>query len=564
MRVWFALTTSCFRVASSFVVPRYLVVRPVHAKTTASSLTGILAAPRLRTTTHLCERPQDDDDDEDGYNNNDSNRNEERNAYISEFTIVEDDNDNDDAFDYNPMADFAAKDYDKYDPPDFSVVPDDDNDDYTMTKGKEEEEEEEEDYDEWIAPPPKKEKRRQAKKNMLGTTWMDKNRAFLENDDDDDDFYEEEKTRGRFGSRKPQQQQQQNDRRRSGQKGKTFREDFRGTRVFVQNIPEGVSWQDLKDHFRMAGDVVFASISIDRETGQSKGHGVVQYETTAMAQEAILTMRNHPLQGNQLYVREDVQETTNQGGKTTKRPPTPPSKWKCANDPDDLMVVFGGQDVMHNHEEYKQIRSRIKARDDARRRRNYDTADLLREKLKQEHGVHLDDRHQMWWISLDRSVPSMVSDINGPGKWGTATTTPKTPWRQIPTTPENDLCVDPDLVEGLLKQRDIARREKDFGTADALLEQARTAPDGPMTLRIHDESRTWRIWTDEKPNFAKEPSSPKRGRRSQRDVRNDARTQCLELVEKHAPQKRQEVMKMLKDFPGREYNILEKLKDRFE
>lgn len=101
-------------------------------------------------------------------------------------------------------------------------------------------------------------------------------------------------------------------------------------------------------------------------------------------------------------------------------------------------------------------------------------------------------------------------------------------------------------------QRDIARREKDFKTADRLLEEARDSPDGELYLRIHDESRTWRIWTPEKPpepvhHVAMSPSE-----------------QCLALVEKHDPSKVGEVKNLLSKFPGREWNILKKLKEKFE
>ena len=40
----------------------------------------------------------------------------------------------------------------------------------------------------------------------------------------------------------------------AGGKSKTFREDFQGTRVFVEGLPQSASWQDVKDHFRVAGE----------------------------------------------------------------------------------------------------------------------------------------------------------------------------------------------------------------------------------------------------------------------------------------------------------------------
>lgn len=240
-------------------------------------------------------------------------------------------------------------------------------------------------------------------------------------------------------------------------------------------------------------------------------------------------------------VRQDVQEKHGKelGTSSTKeaRGPTPPSKWKCANEENVEML---------SESERKAIVSLIKARDDARRRRQYDASDTMRDELKMRYNVHLDDRLKMWWSAIDgNQVPHSIREIKGEGKWGD-----QNPWRQIPTTPENDACVDPDLVTGLLTQRDIARREKDFKTADVLLEQARNSPSGELFLRIHDESRTWRIWTNDPPP---------------REVihRKSPAEQCLDLLEEFAPHKVDEMKGLLEKFPGREYSILKKLKQLY-
>lgn len=327
------------------------------------------------------------------------------------------------------------------------------------------------------------------------------------------------------------------------------RDDFRSTRVFVQGIPESVSWQDLKDHFRVAGDVAFASVSIDTVTGISKGCGIVQFETAEMANRAIEIMRDHPLDGAVLYVREDFQETkegqearkitSNNSNNRSSSSSTPPTIWKCADD-SNLSLM--------SQEDLNSVKNLIKARDEARRRKSYDTSDIIREDLKKKFSVHLDDRMKLWWISGDNSVPKSISDIKGDGRWGKLK-----PWRQIPTTMENDACVNADLVNGLLSQRDIARREKDFATADKLLEEARSSPDGNLTLRIHDESRTWRIWTDEPPPRPVMEQTKKMG----------PAEQCVMIVEKYEPSKVNEVKSLLAKFPGREYNILKKLKQNY-
>ena len=42
-------------------------------------------------------------------------------------------------------------------------------------------------------------------------------------------------------------------------------------RLIVEGISRDVSWQDLKDHFRSAGDILFTDVFPDRE-GRTKGY----------------------------------------------------------------------------------------------------------------------------------------------------------------------------------------------------------------------------------------------------------------------------------------------------
>jgi hypothetical protein len=272
-----------------------------------------------------------------------------------------------------------------------------------------------------------------------------------------------------------------------------------------------------------------------------------------MAQNAIDIMADYPLNGSVLYVREDVQENDDPNARLRNtgppKGPTPPTKWKCANEDNAVFM---------SEEELSAIRGLIKARDDARRRKKYEVSDRIRDELKNSHGVFIDDRLKMWWTAVDgNKVPQSIHDIKGEGRWKLK------PWKQIPTTPENDACVDPDIVEGLLKQRDIARREKDFRTADTLLEEARTSPDGDLTLRIHDESRTWRVWTDAPPP-ASRPLADREGISSDPvEARRVAATECVEIVKEFAPEKVEEIVTVLKRFPGREFQVLKRLKQQY-
>ena len=56
----------------------------------------------------------------------------------------------------------------------------------------------------------------------------------------------------------------------------------------MENLSFDTDWRSLKDAFYDEGyPIVYASVSEDRETGRSKGHGIVQFETEHAAKHAI-------------------------------------------------------------------------------------------------------------------------------------------------------------------------------------------------------------------------------------------------------------------------------------
>lgn len=385
------------------------------------------------------------------------------------------------------------------------------------------------------------------------------NLIFANNDDEDDDSWDNDEeidpNQTAIADLPYEQPEKKKTKKRQNKPTTAVKsDDFQSTRVFVQNIPKDIyDWKDLKDHFKVAGEVAYASISVDRRTGESKQCGIVQFETPEEAKNAIRIMRDHPLNGEKLYVREDVQEKRQPrerrvnmnmyGDEDSFETPRLATEWKRANDPD----VDGSGNEWYNlkDDELKEIEAIIQKRDKQRRLKNYKMSDQLRDELKQEFGVHLDDRLKLWWTDTRHGgVPGVVSDLKGEGRWGK-----RQPWRQIPTSAESDAMVDSDLVMSLLEKRDKARKMKDFETADALLERAHNAPQGDLGLRIHDESRTWRIWTTERPPSKKHDMSPA-------EV-------CLQIVSDHEPDKLDEMKALLSKFPGREWNILKKVRSRY-
>lgn len=82
---------------------------------------------------------------------------------------------------------------------------------------------------------------------------------------------------------------------------------FIGRRVWVGNLSFETSWQQLKDHFKVAGHVLHADIMQDAE-GRSKGCGIVEFEQPADALRAISLLSNSTLCERQIMVREDRED----------------------------------------------------------------------------------------------------------------------------------------------------------------------------------------------------------------------------------------------------------------
>ncbi|KAI9285442.1 hypothetical protein BC943DRAFT_36011 [Umbelopsis sp. AD052] len=74
--------------------------------------------------------------------------------------------------------------------------------------------------------------------------------------------------------------------------------------LFVGNLPFRVRWQDLKDMFKKAGEVVRADVAIGFDN-RSKGHGTVLFASVEDARQAVEMFHNFTWQGRILEVRED-------------------------------------------------------------------------------------------------------------------------------------------------------------------------------------------------------------------------------------------------------------------
>ncbi|KAJ7205980.1 hypothetical protein GGX14DRAFT_522510 [Mycena pura] len=79
-----------------------------------------------------------------------------------------------------------------------------------------------------------------------------------------------------------------------------------GNQLYVGNLPYQAGWQDLKDLFRVAGNIIRADINLGAD-GRPKGSGTVVFETSKDAQAAISKSMYHGTEwyGRTLEVRED-------------------------------------------------------------------------------------------------------------------------------------------------------------------------------------------------------------------------------------------------------------------
>jgi len=88
------------------------------------------------------------------------------------------------------------------------------------------------------------------------------------------------------------------DRRDRGRGGNKYeRTEYR---LIVENLSSRISWQDLKDAFRQAGEVTYADAHTKR-----KNEGIVEFSSRSEMQKALDTMDGKEMNGRKIKLRED-------------------------------------------------------------------------------------------------------------------------------------------------------------------------------------------------------------------------------------------------------------------
>ncbi|RLS32303.1 MAG: RNA-binding protein [Planctomycetota bacterium] len=85
-------------------------------------------------------------------------------------------------------------------------------------------------------------------------------------------------------------------------------------KLYVGNLPWSATSSDLEEMFSPHGAVRSAEVTVDRETGRSRGFGFVEMETDDGLQAAIATLNGHELNGRPMTVNEARERTPRPGG----------------------------------------------------------------------------------------------------------------------------------------------------------------------------------------------------------------------------------------------------------
>ncbi|HBS28745.1 MAG TPA: RNA-binding protein, partial [Phycisphaerales bacterium] len=85
-------------------------------------------------------------------------------------------------------------------------------------------------------------------------------------------------------------------------------------KLYVGNLPYSVNDAELRGLFDAHGQVVSASVAIDRETGRPRGFGFVEMASPEEGRRAIEAMNNAQVGGRSLVVNEAKPREDRGGG----------------------------------------------------------------------------------------------------------------------------------------------------------------------------------------------------------------------------------------------------------
>jgi cold-inducible RNA-binding protein len=86
-----------------------------------------------------------------------------------------------------------------------------------------------------------------------------------------------------------------------------------GKKLYIGNLSYEVTQKDLEELFAQAGTCQSVAVIMDRATGQSRGFGFVEMNSSAEAEKAVQKFNGHDLKGRALKVNEAMERNNNRG-----------------------------------------------------------------------------------------------------------------------------------------------------------------------------------------------------------------------------------------------------------
>ncbi len=93
------------------------------------------------------------------------------------------------------------------------------------------------------------------------------------------------------------------------------------TKIFVAKLDFGVSNEQLKSLFENYGEVIKATVAVDRETGKPRGFAFVEMSDAASASEAIKNLDGFAINGRNLAVKIAEDRPRQEARNNDRRPP---------------------------------------------------------------------------------------------------------------------------------------------------------------------------------------------------------------------------------------------------
>ncbi len=87
-----------------------------------------------------------------------------------------------------------------------------------------------------------------------------------------------------------------------------------GKKLYVGNLPDSATEQDLSDKFAAYGTVKSVKLITDRGTGRSRGFGFVEMSSEAEAHAAIDSLNGSDYDGRPMKVNEARHQKKRSGG----------------------------------------------------------------------------------------------------------------------------------------------------------------------------------------------------------------------------------------------------------